>query len=178
MRKLLWVVFVLALPMVMFAQDDKNPVTDVVKSQLERVSKNIIGAAEEMPADKYSYKPTEQQMTFGHLMGHITEANRFFCGKLSDATTPTPDEKEEGKPTESKDKLVADLKASFDGCSSALAKMDDSKLGQPVTLFGGRKSNKAGALIGLSNNWADHYSAAAMYLRLNGLLPPSAQKKK
>ena len=177
MRKLLWVVVVLALPIVMFAQDDKNPVTDVVKSQLERVSKNIIGAAEEMPADKYSYKPTEQQMTFGHLMGHIAEANRFFCGKLSDASAPTPDEKDEGKPAESKDKAVADLKASFDACSSALSKMDDSKLGQPVTLFGGHKSNKAGALIGLSNNWADHYSAAAMYLRLNGLLPPSAKKK-
>ena len=74
-------------------------------------------------------------------------------------------------------KLVADLKASFDYCSTALSKIDDSKLAQPVTLFGGRKGNKAAALIGLSNNWADHYIAAAMYLRLNGLLPPSAQKK-
>lgn len=179
MRKLLCVAFVFAfvLSIAASAQDDKNPVTDTVKHQLERVSKNILGAAEEMPADKYSYKPTEQQMTFGHLMGHIAEANRFFCSKLSDASAPTPDEKDEGKPNESKDKLVADLKASFDSCSTALAKMDDSKLAQPVTLFGGRKSNKAGALIGLSNNWADHYSAAAMYLRLNGLLPPSAQKK-
>jgi hypothetical protein len=33
------------------------------------------------------------------------------------------------------------------------------------------------ALI-LSSGWADHYSAAAMYLRLNGILPPSAQPKK
>jgi uncharacterized damage-inducible protein DinB len=177
MRKLLCVVFVLGLSVAVFAQDDKNPVTDTVKHQMERSSKNLIGAAEEMPPDKYNYKPTEQQMTFGHLVGHIAEANRFFCGKLSDASNTTPDEKEEGKPTESKDKLVADLKASFDYCSTALSKVDDSKLAQPVTLFGGRKSNKAGALIGLSNNWADHYSAAAMYLRLNGLLPPSAQKK-
>ncbi len=177
MRNLLCVAFLLAVPVVMFAQEDKNPVTDTVKSQLERQQKNIIAAAEEMPADKYSYKPTEQQMTFGHLMAHIAEANRFFCGKLSDTAASTPNEKEEGKPTESKDKLVSDLKASFESCSAALSKMDDSKLGQPVTLFGGHKSNKAGALIGLSNNWADHYSATAMYLRLNGLLPPSAQKK-
>ena len=34
------------------------------------------------------------------------------------------------------------------------------------------------ALIALTNDWADHYSAAAMYLRLNGLLPPTAQPKK
>jgi hypothetical protein len=45
-----------------------------------------------------------------------------------------------------------------------------------VTLWGGRQANKAGALIGLSNDWADHYSQAAMYLRLNGMLPPTAKK--
>lgn len=182
MRKMLCVGFlgmlaVATVAVTAVAQDDKNPVTETVKHQLERQSKNIIAAAEEMPADKYSYKPTEQQMTFGHLMGHIAEANRFFCGKLSDAGGAPPEEKEEGKATESKDKLVSDLKASFDSCSTALSKMDDSKLAQPVTLFGGHKGNKAAALIGLSNNWADHYSATAMYLRLNGLLPPSAQKK-
>jgi hypothetical protein len=30
----------------------------------------------------------------------------------------------------------------------------------------------------LSGGWADHYAAAAQYLRLNGILPPSAQPKK
>jgi hypothetical protein len=31
-------------------------------------------------------------------------------------------------------------------------------------------------LIHLATGWADHYGAAAMYLRLNNLLPPSAKK--
>jgi hypothetical protein len=32
-------------------------------------------------------------------------------------------------------------------------------------------------LIALTpNDWADHYSAAAIYLRLNGVLPPTAKK--
>jgi hypothetical protein len=30
----------------------------------------------------------------------------------------------------------------------------------------------------LVGGWADHYGAAAMYLRLNGILPPTAQPKK
>ncbi len=98
MRNLLCVAFLLAVPVVMFAQEDKNPVTDTVKSQLERQQKNIIAAAEEMPADKYSYKPTEQQMTFGHLMAHIAEANRFFCGKLSDTAASTPMKKRKASP--------------------------------------------------------------------------------
>ncbi len=182
MRKMLFVVCLAALAVAAVAvaaaaQEDKNPVTDTVKHQLERQSKNIVAAAEEMPADKYSYKATEQQMTFGHLMGHIAESNRFFCGKLSGAAGATPEEKEEGKATPSKDKVISELKASFDECSKALSQMDDSKLGQPVTLFGGHKGPMAAALIGLSNSWADDYSATAMYLRLNGLLPPTAEKK-
>jgi hypothetical protein len=47
-----------------------------------------------------------------------------------------------------------------------------------VQLFGGREGPRAFALIALTNDWADHYSAAAMYLRLNGLLPPTAREKK
>ena len=70
------------------------------------------------------------------------------------------------------------LKASFDFCATALGKVDDSKLGDEVELFGGRKGPRAFALIALTNDWADHYSSAAMYLRLNKLLPPTAQPKK
>jgi hypothetical protein len=53
----------------------------------------------------------------------------------------------------------------------------DAKLGDELTLFGGRKGTKAAAVIALTSDWADHYSAAAMYLRLNGLLPPTAKAK-
>jgi uncharacterized damage-inducible protein DinB len=152
----------------------KNPVTSVIKEILPRQSKNIQAAVELMPADKFSYKPTDGQMTFGHLVGHIVEANYLFCQKASDAA---PSKAAELKDTDSKEKLEAALKASFDYCSAALEKTDDSKLGDTVQAFGGKEAPRAWAFIALTNNWADHYSAAAQYLRLNGILPPTAQKK-
>jgi hypothetical protein len=54
--------------------------------------------------------------------------------------------------------------------------VQDSQLGDQVTLFGGRPASKAAALFALAGGWADHYGAAAIYLRLNGILPPTAQK--
>jgi uncharacterized damage-inducible protein DinB len=154
------------------AQD--NPVTSVVKEILPRQQKNLTAAAEEMPADKYSYKPTPEQISFGHLMTHISTSNTALCSAISGVAAP---KQEELKETDGKDKLVAALKSSFDFCTSSLAKVDDSKLSDSVDLWGGRKGSRAFALIALSNDWADHYSAAAMYLRLNGMLPPTAQKK-
>jgi uncharacterized damage-inducible protein DinB len=157
-----------------FSQE-KNPVTTVVREILPRQEKNLVAAVEEMPADKFSYKPTAQQMTFGHLVLHIVESNNHLCSKIGDV----PQSKTTAlKESDSKDKLVAALKDSFDFCSSALSKVDDSKLGDEVELFGGRKGPRAFALIALTNDWADHYSSAAMYLRLSGLLPPTAQPKK
>lgn len=153
---------------------EKSPVTSVVKEILPRQQKNLVAAVEEMPADKFSYHPTEGQMSFGHLVVHIIESNNHLCSKIGDvAEVKTTGLKE----SDGKDKLVEALKASFDFCTTALAKVDDSKLGDEVELFGGRKGPRAFALIALTNDWADHYSSAAMYLRLNGLLPPTAKPK-
>ena len=53
--------------------------------------------------------------------------------------------------------------------------MKESGLGDSVPYFGGRKATRARAVISLALDWADHYAQAAMYLRANGILPPSAQ---
>lgn len=152
----------------------KDPVATSLRMVLQRFQGNTIGALESMPADKYSYKPTADQSTFAHLAGHIANSNNFFCSKAADVPAPKVDEPKE---TDSKDQLVAAVKASFSFCSDALSKMDDSKLGDTVEMFGGRQLPRAAAALGLASSLADHYGAAAMYLRLNGVLPPTAQMK-
>jgi hypothetical protein len=153
----------------------KDPVATSLRLMLQRSQNNTVGAIEAMPADKFSYKPTPDQMPFAHLAVHVVEFNNSFCSKAADVAAPKVDEPKESDP---KDKLVAAVKASYSFCSDALSKMDDSKLGDNIELFGGRQAPRAMAALVLSSGWADHYSAAAMYLRLNGILPPSAQPKK
>ena len=151
-----------------------NPVTTTVKSQLTRYEKNMVAAADLMPAEKYNFKPTPEMNSFGHVVMHIAQSNYFLCAKISGQAAPDVKLAD----TDGKDKLVAGLKASFEFCSTALAGVDDSKLSDPVTLFGNRQTSRAGALITLSDDWYDHYGAQAMYLRLNGILPPTAQPAK
>jgi uncharacterized damage-inducible protein DinB len=150
-----------------------NPVATAVRSSLERQSKNLIAATEEMPADKYSYQPTPGQITFGHLVMHMANSNFHLCSMISGVEAPKMDELKE---TDGKDKLTGALKASFDFCTQSLVKVDDSKLGEVVFTRGAFTLTRASAMIALTNDFADHYSGAAMYLRLNGLLPPTAQQ--
>ena len=163
---------VVFLSATVFGQQTKSPVSDVAREMLAGREKNTVAAFEQMPADKFGYKPTPDQMTFGHLAAHIASGNYFFCSNAGDVPRPKT---EELKGTEDKAKLVAGLKASFEFCRTALAKADDSKLNDNITWFDGKPRPRAWAFMALSSSWADHYGMAAMYLRLNGLLPPSAQ---
>jgi uncharacterized damage-inducible protein DinB len=157
------------------AAPSTTPISDTVRQGLARAAKNMTAAAEAMPADKYSYKPTPDQMSFAHLQIHIADSNNLFCSKLSGTAAPEGAKLAE---TDSKEKLVAAVKASFDFCSSSLAKMDDSHLTDTVPLFGGRSFPRVAVMFILYGSWADHYSAQSMYLRLNGVLPPTAEPVK
>src|SRR5205807_7286589 len=85
-----YAVFVLAfcaLASAAFAQK-KNPVTTVIKEILPRQAKNLQAAVETMPGDKFSFRPTEPQMTFGHLVAHMIDSNYYLCAKASDTAQP------------------------------------------------------------------------------------------
>ena len=152
----------------------KNPVATVLRSSLASRQKDTLAAIDAMPADKFGYKPTPDQMSFAHLVVHIADSNNSLCAKVADVSAPKVDELKE---TDSKDKLLAAARASFDFCSTALANVDDSKLGDNVD-FGRVQGPRVMGVFFLVGGWADHYGAAAMYLRLNGILPPTAQPKK
>jgi DinB family protein len=152
------------------AQSD-NPVSTAIKIQVARQAKNLVGAAEEMPPDKYDFRPTPEQMTFARLMAHIVQEDTFLCAKIGNTPAPAMEKLGESEP---KDKLVAALKTSTDFCVEALGKVDDSKLGESLTLFGGHSATRAAAMVNLVADLSDHYSLAATDLRLNGKMPPSA----
>ncbi len=151
-----------------------NPVSGFVKAGVARYEKNMVAAAEAMPAEKYVFKPSPEMNSFGHLVMHIAQSNNLFCSKISGQAAPDVKIAE----TDPKDKLVAAVKDSFAFCTAALAKVDDSKLGEQFVMFGNRPMSRGGALVALGGGWTDHYATQAIYLRLNGILPPTAQPEK
>jgi len=152
----------------------QTPVSNGIRAMAQRQTKNIVDAAEEMPADKYGYKPTPAQMSYGDVVAHlIKEGNNYLCSAASGQKEP---DVAKFAGTDPKDKLVAGLKDSFKYCETVLAQIQDAQLSDSISFFGGRKVTKAMAGLITVADWADHYSQMAIYLRLNGLLPPTAKK--
>jgi uncharacterized damage-inducible protein DinB len=158
----------LAAPAALLAQG--NPVSNAVREVARESGQNLLAAAEAMPPDKYGFKPTPAQMTFGELILHIQGDNRTTCSAIGGHQ---PDDEAKLAPTDAKDKLVPAFQRSLAFCEAALAQVNDAQLGDVVSYYG-HDAARVVALIGLVTDWADHYGQQAIYLRLNGVLPPTA----
>jgi hypothetical protein len=155
------------------ARDPATPVSDAVRSTAARAEKNFIAAAGYMPAGKYGFKPTAAQMTFGEVIAHMSGGNDALCSSIGGV--PSPKRRELGAGA-SKEQLVARLRETFRFCETALSKVNDSRLGGMVPYFS-EEVSQAAAMVAAAEEWAGHYSQIAVYLRLNGILPPTARPK-
>ena len=156
----------------MMAKMATDPVAQTTRIMFEQHARNMISAAESMPAEKYNFHPTEAQMTFGKLIAHIAQTNEFICSAIGGTIKEPP-----ATPTEqdSKEILVKAMKDSFDHCSAALEKLTDAQAREMIDMRG-QKVPRVYFMMTLVADWADHYSTEASYLRLNGILPPSARQ--
>ena len=60
----------------------KNPISTALREVLPGRQKNTVAAVEAMPAEKFTYKPTADQITFRHLVAHMMETNNLLCSKV------------------------------------------------------------------------------------------------
>ena len=160
------------LPAVTAAQQ-ASPVADAFRDYAKSSAKNLIAAAEAFPADKYSYKPTPAQMSVGDIVVHLTQGNDYLCGTIGAMKAP---DRPKIAATDAKEALMARLRETFAFCDQALSSLNDTALGEELPFFGGRKMTRAAVMTLTTGDWADHYSQYSNYLRLNGLLPPTARR--
>ena len=177
----------LAIPMGLAAQGPPaphpgGPMTNAFAVRYNTFYNRLPQAFDSIPADKFAYKPTPAQQTIGYIAQHLANDNYLFCNNFGDKKATRPEEEtttpDSVKATWPKDKLVASLKASVAFCREALAGVTDASLAGNYTATARdgttREVPRMGSFVGHAIDMADHYSQIANYMRLNGMLPPSA----
>jgi uncharacterized damage-inducible protein DinB len=136
------------------------------------VSGAVVGAAQKMPEENYSFKPTPEVRTFGQLVGHVADASYMFCSQVLGEANPAKDIE---KTKTSKADLVAALKDAVAYCSKAFDGMTDAKGSEMVKIFGSMNVARL-AVFSLNTAHTDeHYGNMVTYLRLKGLVPPTSE---
>src|SRR5579863_8085794 len=126
-----------AAPGVLHSQEPpaapSNPITASEKGFYGLVSGEVIAAAEKMPEENYSFKPTPDVRSFGQLVGHVADANYMFCAQVSGDANPN---KNIEKTKTSKADLVAAVKDAVAYCSKTFDSMTDVKGSEMIKMFG------------------------------------------
>jgi hypothetical protein len=150
-----------------------SPFASELQASYERIKPNIIKAAEKMPPEDYSFKPTPDIRTFARVVNHVTEAQMHSCGAANHAD-PSAASK---LPAETADKaaIVDALKASFAECDKAYAALTDANM-TDMLQAGPYKRSRLGMLWGNVSHDNEQYATLSLYLRLKGLVPPSSEK--
>ncbi len=180
------VMLALVVPAALAAQQppaapSANPITDVFRGRIMALHRNLAQAFDSIPADKFGYKPTPAQQSIGYIAQHLANDNYLFCNAFGEMKFTRPAKETETadsvKAQWPKDTLVAQLKASFDFCQRAFGQLSDASLAEQTALtFRGQTRNvtRASMALGHAMDMGDHYSQLANYMRLNGMLPPTA----
>jgi hypothetical protein len=178
----------LALPVALAAQQpdapQANPITAAFKARIAISHRNIAQAFDSIPEPMCGYKPTPAQLTFSFIAQHVATDSYVYCSNVG-AMKPAIDAKDTSTPdsvkaTWPKAEIVSKLKASFAFCDQAIEQVTDATLPAAISFtYGGteRKSTRVIMVLLHALDLADHYSQIANYMRLNGMLPPSALPK-
>jgi uncharacterized damage-inducible protein DinB len=167
----------LAFPAALFPQSSPmapaNSITASEKGFYNIVAGEVMAAAQKMPEQNYSFRPTPDVRSFGQLVGHVADAQYEFCPTAIGETSPMKDSIEKTKT--SKADLIAALKDAVAYCNQAFAGMTDAQGSQMVKMMG---YNVAKMTV-LSINTAhtdEHYGNMVTYLRMKGIVPPSSEQ--
>ena len=183
MNKKVCVAFValMTLPALLSGQDKPkaqsaptaNPITMSETRLYSFISDAVVRAAEKMPEENYTFKPTPEVRSFAQLVGHQADEAYFFCSQAVSADNPV---KGLEKTKTSKADLVAALKDGVAYCNKTLASMTDTK-GSEVIKFFNFDMARLGLLSLNTAHMDEHYGNMVTYMRLKGIVPPTSEKQ-
>jgi uncharacterized damage-inducible protein DinB len=141
------------------------------------VGRRLIAMAEDFPEDKYDFKPTPAQRSFGEQLLHAAGANYFFINPASGKKPPTGDPNLADYKT--KAAIVAYVKLSFaDGAALIKSKGDSGLSDLYVDPFSNRQARFSDGAWAFLEHSGEHYGQLAVYYRVAGLVPPESRPKK
>lgn len=154
------------------AQAPADPLTAALKRQWDGIALNLREAAEKVPEDKYSFRPSPDVKTFAGEVGHGTNFHYVFCARAKGE--PNPNKVDYEKET-SKATLVKALIASNEYCSALFTTANDKWLMEMVGQ-GAQMQPRAAVLSAHIAHSNETYGTIVPYMRLNGIVPPSTAR--
>ncbi|HKD51823.1 MAG TPA: DinB family protein [Candidatus Acidoferrum sp.] len=153
--------------------------SQAVLEQWNDIGRKLIAIAEDLPEDKYDYKPNPDSRTFRAVLLHVSASMYFFTDTALRQKPRYPDDP---KPADLKINNKADLVAFVKKCvqdgADAIKSKGDKGLNEAVNDGGPHLDRLYDLAYGLIEHSGEHYGNLVVYYRANGMVPPESRPKK
>jgi len=146
---------------------------------LEHAKEYTLEVAKEMPAEKYTYRPTDSVRSFGEQMAHIGMSTKFILKVFVKGEElnfdPAETAKMEKQIGASKEDCIKSIEVAFDEVITALEGMNDKDLQSTFVFFFSPEKpefSKEDGFIFIRDHITHHRAQAIVYLRMNEEVPP------
>jgi hypothetical protein len=156
-----------------------RPLASVIQKAFDVNANYLMMAARMMPESAYGFRPTPDLRTFGEQINHATGAQYSFCNQ---AGMPPGVERKTPpalRQVTAKADIIKALDESVAYCDRVLAAASEAWLMETAPRLGGTSSGliegiRAHAFMYNNVHDAEDYGTITVYLRLQGLVPPSS----
>jgi DinB family protein len=150
---------------------------------LKSVQKQILSAADAMPAVKYGFAPEEGEFkgvrTFGQQVKHLAATNHMLAAAAL-GEEPPPDTGDEAGPesVRSKPEILNYLNESFAHLGKAIDAIGEKSVmvkASPISPLPAKATTRLGLTVEALIHAFNHYGQMVEYLRMNGIVPPASR---
>jgi len=147
----------------------KSGVRAELLGDLDEVQKKVMQLAMAIPAAKYSWRPERGVRSVSEVYMHIAGGNYFAAAAITGKSASS----EAGTLERIKDKerVLDELRKSFDQLHDAILFAADADLDKPVKMFG-TDTTERGAMFTALTHVHEHLGQSIAYARMNGIVPP------
>jgi|SRR3954471_1290449 uncharacterized damage-inducible protein DinB len=163
------------------SKEERRTVTDLLQRNVSNFEHEFVPAAEAMPEDKFGFAPSEGEFkgvrTFAQQIKHVAAVNYELGAALLEQKPPVDIGDESGPASVvTKADVLKYLKDSFEYVHKAVATINESNLAGTVrSPFGEGSVSRLGLVMSVPSHGFDHYGQMAVYLRMNGIIPPASK---
>lgn len=149
---------------------------------------DVRSAAEAMPENKWNFRPAPglfkeekpefgpaEMRTFADQVKHVACSNLAFAAELDGTKPPAACDKGGPSPARTRKELLIYLRDSFVALHKSLSAITLKNMFDPIEGPYAGPNTRLGLAEVCVWHAADHYGQMAIYLRLNGIVPPSSR---
>lgn len=157
-------------PQIIRAQESGNNFLNQFNRHFDYASR-VLSLAKEIPAEKYSWRPSEEVSSVEEVYTHIAYYNFYYLQNSLGIPAPKDVDVEKVESIKGKQKVVNILERSIRHVNKSMKEMPKAKLREKTELYG-RTVNGQAVLMQLITHMSEHVGQSIAYGRMNGVVPP------